>query len=913
MPEDNKTPRPRIPVRWRVIPAALLLALVLMAGYLLLPRAAERFLVPVLFKEAGIRDYALPVRALSLFGMDLGTLRIGPATSPGILAAAIRVRYHPAGLLQGRLTGLTLDGVRIRIVEKPGVGFTIPGLPALGASAGEDQGRPVKLPVAIARVEVRQGEVLIVMGDRSILIPFEADLTPSPDMKILEGSLALKVPDQRLVVQGRIDLADNRLSVTWEGRRLRLGELARLVGLENITSLTGTGAVRGSLKGRLSPLKIETAKMTVSYTPCRLIWGDNRLDLSGATSTDNLRATINSEGTGVWAVEAGPVRLAAPSGEGHFTVTGRLENGADDRWTWQGRLAATVALAPDANGRSRSAWPLALETDADLWPDGRWQANFHVAESQPSGGEKKKPPGSSSSWPVLAGLTLSAEGERSPFKADIRWQLPALDWTQNGLRLRLEAVEGAAHYQHEGDAGNGTLAVTLGSGMLSAPAGTAHLEALRVSGQGRWSPGGLPRLSGEVVVGKGRFAAPTMGVQATGFSLRLPVAWPPPEKGKAGTLTLSAATWDGRALGAATGWLHQTAAGVSFEARHDSRLVPHLKVAARGEIGVRPDTGTPFAKISWTADRAADAPPLQVSELMPEPPGIPITFAGALSAKGEMTYENGLRGSLSAGVASGRLQVDDQGVVIEGIESALHIPDIGQLRSAPAQDLTFKAVSFGAVRVTDGRLAFQIEPGPAVFLEGGRFRWCGGTVIAPATRFVAGKNAYDLTVFCDRLKLDQLLEQLGMAQVEGGGAISGLIPVVLADGRLTFNNAFLYSSPGEGGVIRVQGSEVLTAGIPPGTPQYNQMELARYALKDYDYQWAKVSMNSVADDLLVQLQFDGKPAGPLPFIYQPESGGFVKAAPGQPGSVFQGIRLDVNITLPLNRMLRYRELFKRLQ
>lgn len=114
-------------------------------------------------------------------------------------------------------------------------------------------------------------------------------------------------------------------------------------------------------------------------------------------------------------------------------------------------------------------------------------------------------------------------------------------------------------------------------------------------------------------------------------------------------------------------------------------------------------------------------------------------------------------------------------------------------------------------------------------------------------------------------------------------------------------------------MIRVQGSEVLTAGIPPGTPQYHQMELARYALKDYDYRWAKVTMNTVDDDLLVQLQFDGKPAAPLPFVYQPEAGGFVKADPDSKGSLFQGIRLDVNVTLPLNRMLRYRELFKRFQ
>ena len=280
---------------------------------------------------------------------------------------------------------------------------------------------------------------------------------------------------------------------------------------------------------------------------------------------------------------------------------------------------------------------------------------------------------------------------------------------------------------------------------------------------------------------------------------------------------------------------------------------------------------------------------------------------------GQAAYDGGLRGSLAAGIAGGRLAVEDQGGVIAGIETTVHLPDITHLRSAPAQIMTFQTVELGKVRAEEGRLTYQVEPGAVVFLEKGRFQWCGGTVIIPATRFTAGKSTYDITAFCDRLQLAQLLEQLGMAQVEGGGAISGLIPVNLTDGRLRFNNAFLYSSPGEGGVIRAQGSEMLTAGIPPGTPQYNQMELARYALKDYDYQWAKVTMNSAGDDLLVQLQFDGKPAEPLPFVYDAAAGGFVKTDPGKPGSVFQGIRLDVNVTLPLNRMLRYREFFKRLQ
>jgi hypothetical protein len=64
------------------------------------------------------------------------------------------------------------------------------------------------------------------------------------------------------------------------------------------------------------------------------------------------------------------------------------------------------------------------------------------------------------------------------------------------------------------------------------------------------------------------------------------------------------------------------------------------------------------------------------------------------------------------------------------------------------------------------------------------------------------------------------------------------------------------------------------------------------------------------DHLLLKLQFDGKPARPLPFRYKKEFGGFVRVEADSPGSKFQGIRLDINFTLPLDRILQYMNIFK---
>jgi hypothetical protein len=201
----------------------------------------------------------------------------------------------------------------------------------------------------------------------------------------------------------------------------------------------------------------------------------------------------------------------------------------------------------------------------------------------------------------------------------------------------------------------------------------------------------------------------------------------------------------------------------------------------------------------------------------------------------------------------------------------------------------------------------------SLFIEKVQFEWSDGHVDAYAIRISPGLEDYRLILYCDRLNLAHVLEQFGAATAAGQGTVNGRIPLQYSDGKLVFHDGFLFSTPGETGKIRLKDTEILTAGIPPGTPQYVQMELAREALKDYDVTWAKLNITSEGEDVLLRMQLDGKPANPLPFVYQKQLGGFARVEAGGKGSVFQGIRLDVNFRLPLNKMLQYKEIIQMIQ
>lgn len=240
---------------------------------------------------------------------------------------------------------------------------------------------------------------------------------------------------------------------------------------------------------------------------------------------------------------------------------------------------------------------------------------------------------------------------------------------------------------------------------------------------------------------------------------------------------------------------------------------------------------------------------------------------------------------------------------------SLNFPDLPQIRSAPGQRISFSKLSLGDLIAEKGSVDFQIESARSFLIENIRFLWCDGHVETQSMRLSPGVEDYRITFYCDRLNLAKVLGQFGVAAAaEGRGSVNGRIPLHFANGKISFDDGFLYSTPGDGGKIRLTGTDTLTAGIPPNTPEHVQMQLASEALKDYDYSWARLNLTSQGEELLLQMQMDGKPAKTLPFVYRKDIGGFVKVEADVKGSTFQGIRLDVNFRLPLNQLLQYKGL-----
>ncbi len=150
-------------------------------------------------------------------------------------------------------------------------------------------------------------------------------------------------------------------------------------------------------------------------------------------------------------------------------------------------------------------------------------------------------------------------------------------------------------------------------------------------------------------------------------------------------------------------------------------------------------------------------------------------------------------------IHEGSVSMPDQNLIVTGIQGRLAFNDLLAPASFPGQVLTIARIQAGDFNATDAAVRFTLEPGPSLVLENMRVNWAGGRVSTESIRIPSPDRSVALTLYCDRIQLDRLLAQMGGFKTQGSGSLNGRIPLVFKNGELSFDNAFLFSTPGQGG------------------------------------------------------------------------------------------------------------------
>jgi len=895
-----------------------------LASYLL-PGFLESKIISILKKEAGITDLALEFQELDLKGANLGSMRIGSAQNPALIVRSIHIDYSPGEIYQKKVKRIVASGVELYCEYKNGrLGFRGFDLEKF-LSQLESNKKPAEnpsYPPFPQRIEINNGTLIGIVNDKEYRIPFEIDMVSAKGtVNALHATARLYPRGQMLKISAQMDLEQNRIVSHLTAKELDLLRFADIFNSIDGLSLRGFASLSANAQLQLTPFKVSSISGRLKSSVIDMRY-KNLQFLNRSENPDNEKPLIidfRGPDRQNWNLTLSGLRAVTPV-TATVTDMSAVVQPSDAGYEILGNLMLSF---DSSSGLGSTPLPLrftrpfdlplkfsALHTNGNEWRFDLTNGNRNQTGMRGPAFEYE----STHITTKFPSVHLSGKGIGSDISLAYRLRIADVGIKSNDVNILCPhfVLGGKTDFnQNEPD-------MLLSINDLDLPDTTITLSSSKISFNHLSVKGKLQRYKNgaQGMTATVQFANSDIEAARGDISLKqargtIPLTFPAGNSKQKGNLSVSVTKYQNLNLGTIQAGLKQTTSGISFNGKLKNPLIPELAVEFSGESdfwGVK-DYET---RAQWEVFYPQSAPEIDLGKFMPAANG--FTFKGEFLEQGHAVVgKRGLQATTKSSLSNGKLHHRKNKIAVEGIQLDLWIPELVKMRSAPGQKLKFRRASFGEMKIENGEIDFQIESPRSVLVEKSHFNWCDGKVDAPAIRFTSGIEAYNLILYCDRLNLAKVLQQFGAASVTAEGELNGRIPLRYQDGKLSFKDGFLFTTPGASGKIRMTDTEILTAGIPPDTPQYVQMELARKALEDYDYSWAKLNLTSEGEDLLLNLQLDGKPAKSLPFVYRKDMGGFAQVEAGVQGSTFQGIRLDVNFRLPLNKIMQYKELIQMIQ
>jgi hypothetical protein len=894
----------------------------------LLPAVLESKIISILKKDSGLNDFTLDIQQLGLRGASLGALRIGPPQDPALVIHSLRIAYSLGEIYRKRIKKMTAGGVELYCAYENGrwrlgsLDFD-QFLKRLQSMQGKDSvhthGPMLFFP---ERIEIRNGLLIGRVGDKIDRIPFELDVARSAAASTLLNFAIRIYPRGQLVEAfATLDIANNRVAIQVAADNLELLRFADI--FERMEGLDISGFARLQLKVdlQLAPFRVLTTAGRLRGYPLSLRYkGLQYSSLAGHSNRPNpLIVEIAGRGMEKWNIsvsDLGPVAPLTAAVTGIEATVQRSANGyaifGNSNLVLGAATAASIGSVPLIFDRPLE---LPLTFSVRHTQNDSWQFDLSSRQQKPADTKST----SLRYGPIRLvvrspQLHLDGSSKAGNLNSTYTLRLPDVRLSSDVVNISFPQFVLKGQTEFGPDSLRDLQSIfdlNLSGAVIKMNATEIKLNDLTAGARWQMNQKGLQALTGDVKFANTNLDSANLKLRFRQAQGRLPLKFPIPETGEKGVVKIATVGYQTLALGAVDGQIQQTASGLSFRGNLINGLLPQLTATLSASAEFL-GTGAPQTRIDFALSYPETGPEIDLGKLLPAAAG--FTFQGKFSEKASLVIaKERMSAEAESSLTSGELMHRENKIAIENIQMDLLIPDLLTMRSAPGQKLKFGRASIAGLNIENGEIVFQIESPRSLLIERSRFRWCDGKVDAPAIRLRPGVEDYSLILYCDRLNLAKVLEQFGVASVEAGGQLNGQIPLRYKNGRLSFRDGFLFTTPGEPGKIRMTDTEVLTAGIPPDTPQYVQMELARKALEDYDYSWAKLNLTTEGEDLLLKMQLDGKPGKPLPFVYRKDLGGFAKVEADVQGSTFQGIRLDVNFRLPLNKIMQYKELIQMIQ
>ena len=913
--------------------AGVLLVLAVATGITLfnfyLPVYLEADLLPALAHRAGISEFSCDVRSIGLNHTDISDLRIGSASKNAVLIDSVRLDYSIKGLFARHIKRIVINNPEFQMLQRDGQ-WRIEGLnyeqiirrfPKKESAASSSESDHA--PVTIGKIDIRNAVLTVTWQAQNFRLPFDIEITLQNDASSLrraDSIIHLYPAGQELVCKAAIDFVHKRLALSLDADNFQLAKFKDYLPLPDDTLLRSNIKIHAKVSLTLAPLNLTDLQADFYLRNFKARYKRITLEnsrakgqiLEGDFKEPTLRPPLHIRLMGKsaqnWEFAVMNLTVSNPVRMDIETFSGILETQAN-----QIRATGNYAMIATPSGPTASRFnfkPLNIKGhyQATVKPDGAWDF-FTSTSSRNAQIQFNQLTFASPSQRIKITCKGSKGAKHIRFDANVKdWQAFFINTTAKKFSGKAIALKGEMIFD---DSYDNVPPITFS---LKTPFNGLLNKSIRfdiptfiTTGQAGVDKQGRITFNGQIQLKDASVNDSETDTEVRGINVKLPLQWPCPQTGAKGSLTIKKLQWQKKPLGSIKATFNQTKQGGVFTGNYFSTIAPNLTASLSGKLNLSSLTDYQV-ETDFRVSRYQTGDAIEISRFVPQAEG--FAFNGELDIHGGLTIlPNGVSGKLRSEIKDARIELKEKGLILEGVDVLVNMPNFPKMQSGPGQVFSFKKATLGNLKFNNGKIKFQIESAQSFLIETGEFGWCNGHVDTPAIRIKAGLKDYSGVLYCDRLNFTMLLNQLGDVKADGQGTVNGRLPIQLVNNEINFQDGFLYSTPGEGGTIQIISTsfgqaDMLAKGILPDNAQIAQIELAREALKDYTYKWVKLNLTTKGELLKARLQMDGKPANPLPFIYDKPLGAFTRVKAGA-GSRFQGIRLDVNFSLPLNRILHY--------
>jgi len=894
-----------------------------------LPRYIEKHVIPDL---GGLLSSSVTgkVYRIGFSNAVLGDIVVGDSQNVAGRIGSIHAVYTPSSLLAKKLDNITVNGLTLNLVLSDDK-ILVPGidLEKFARTKMDQKGQPpnsgIKLPFGLESFQVINGLINIHYRKQLIPVPFALEISREekgdPDgLPAYLLNMQIIPPGSESTLTGTLDLGSNTGNIAIAADSLDLNCFGVLFREIQKTMQFGPASLSGKAKFKIMPFQLESAEIDGELASFYL----RNVPVTFGISRENaenivpLHLKLKSQGKH-WdvAVQGAIMEPLA----GIIDLNGSLVQNNESLRASGKILFRLVDPPPSRNSEHqyliiKGNPELTGNFFIDLTSSGIWQAKLE-SDSIEKKDSKAEPFRIQYGGNILETNTpaIAIHGKGFAESHEVRAELDLSDihaLLENNTEIKTPKAKVEVSVSQKRESEQESL--TSGSFAVSLPDTQFNNNGLTGKGE-IILEGTIPsqvivnmrplRAAGKISIGNGALEEQASSLKIGPLDGQIPWHWPLSGQETTGKIKAAQISWENNEVGSFSADIRLRDAVYIIDGRYASSLVKGIVTDVSGKAAIA-DSGVHASLSLHTAPT-----PFSSLHLGRIDPALNNSYlAGKLGLDGSFRLDaKGLQGALSVNLQNGRFENPEKKYEVDGIAFALQLPFLPDLRSPPAQSILFEKASFGNLIFEKGKILWQLESGNTLFIEEGVVRWSGGRVFTNAVRISPDMKQFIVTIFCDRLILADILRQFGITNAEGEGTVSGRIPLQVDKGTIRFEDGFLYSSPGQGGSVKVAAFDLLSAGIPKNTPQFAQVDFAAEALRNFTYNWVKLLLNSEGDDLIMQMQMDGKPLQSLPFTYDTQTGLLQRLEDSSKG-IDQPIRLDVNFRLPLNRFLGYSGKFK---